>query len=58
MIEQGKSKHHDLRMQSRKQLDISGVSNVETLTVKNFCFRPSWAISPFADNIYISKTSA
>lgn len=36
MIEQGKPKHHDLRMQNRKLLDITGVSNVESFDSEEF----------------------
>lgn len=36
MIDQGKSKHHDLRMQNRKQLDITGVQNVESFDSEEF----------------------
>ncbi|MGM1050486.1 MULTISPECIES: sporulation protein YabP [Paenibacillus] len=36
MIDQGKGKHHDLRMQNRKQLDITGVQNVESFDSEEF----------------------
>lgn len=36
MIDQGKGKQHDLRMQNRKQLDISGVQNVESFDSEEF----------------------
>ncbi|MGG1878669.1 sporulation protein YabP [Paenibacillus cisolokensis] len=36
MIDQGKSKRHDLRMQNRKLLDITGVQNVESFDSEEF----------------------
>ncbi|MFC7682261.1 sporulation protein YabP [Paenibacillus sp. GCM10028914] len=36
MIDQGKGKQHDLRMHNRKQLDITGVQNVESFDSEEF----------------------
>lgn len=56
MIEPGKvNKQHDLHMRSRKQLELTGVQNVESFDSEEFCFVQNSAISPFAGIIYISK---
>ncbi|MDP4099189.1 sporulation protein YabP [Paenibacillus sp. P96] len=36
MTDYGKPKQHDLRMQNRKQLDLSGVINVESFDSEEF----------------------
>lgn len=36
MIEQGKSKVHDLHMQNRRQLHMTGVQNVESFDSEEF----------------------
>lgn len=36
MIDQGRSKQHDLRMNNRKMLDITGVKNVESFDSEEF----------------------
>lgn len=36
MIDQGRSKQHDLRMNNRKALDITGVKNVESFDSEEF----------------------
>ena len=47
MIDQGKGKFHDLRMQNRKRWTLRVSKMWRALTVKNFCFKPSLGISPF-----------
>lgn len=59
MIDQGKGKFHDLRMQNRKLLDITGVQNVESFDSEEFLLQTELGhLTSSGDKIYILKISA
>ena len=58
MIDQGKGKFHDLRMQNRKLLDITGVQNVESFDSEEFLLQTELGHLTIRGKIYILKISA
>lgn len=56
MIEPVKvNKQHDLHMRSRKQLELTGVQNVESFDSEEFCSVRSLAISPSGESFTYQK---
>ena len=56
MIDQGKGKFHDLRMQNRKLLDITGVQNVESFDSEEFLLQTELGHLTIRGKIYILKS--
>ncbi|MGF7049707.1 sporulation protein YabP [Paenibacillus sp. DS2015] len=58
MIEQGKSKVHDLHMQNRRQLHMTGVQNVESFDSEEFLLQTELGhLTIKGQNLHINNLS-
>lgn len=58
MVEQGRTKQHDLHMQGRKQLHLTGVQNVESFDSEEFLLQTEMGhLSVKGQNLHIKNLS-